>query len=384
MILSGRKNKKRKGRIDDILNKKKYTSKSKLKRDYLCDMMYRTLIRPLLFQVDPEKIHHIVFSLLGIQGKIPGVRQINKSIFGYHHPSLEKELFGLRFSNPVGLAAGFDKDAKLIDELGGLGFGFVEIGTLTPKPQSGNDKPRLFRLPQDQALINRMGFNNEGVQAAVARLKKRTSDVIVGGNIGKNKVTPNENALDDYGYCFETLYPYVDYFVINVSSPNTPGLRELQEKEPLRKLLEYVISLSRAKEKYKPVLLKIAPDLTPSQLDDILEILKITSTDGVIATNTTISREGLVTPEERLKEIGNGGLSGKPLSERSTEVIRYLRTYLGPGFPIIAVGGIMSPHDALEKLKAGADLLQLYTGFIYEGPSLIKRINKHIVHSSVL
>lgn len=346
--------------------------------------MYQSFIRPLLFLVDPEKIHHVVFSVLRLQGRIPGLRNISPSLFQYAHPSLEKEILGLRFKNPVGLAAGFDKDAKLIDELAGFGFGFIEIGTLTPKPQPGNDKPRLFRLPADKALINRMGFNNEGVQAAVERLRQRRSDVIVGGNIGKNKSTPNENAMDDYGKCFEALYEHVDYFVINVSSPNTPGLRELQEKEPLRNLLQYVVGLSRSREKYKPVLLKIAPDLSQSQLDDIVEILKDTGTDGVIATNTTISREGLTTPSETVARIGNGGLSGQPLRARSTEVIRYLRKHLGPDYPIIAAGGIMSPHDALEKLQAGADLIQLYTGFIYEGPSLIKRINKHIVHASIL
>lgn len=346
--------------------------------------MYQSFIRPLLFLIDPEKIHHLVFSFLRLQGSVPGLRGVSSSLFRYGHPSLEKTILGLRFKNPVGLAAGFDKDAKLIDELGNFGFGFIEIGTLTPKAQPGNDKPRLFRLPADKALINRMGFNNEGVQAAVERLKKRKSDIIVGGNIGKNKLTPNENAMDDYGKCFEALYPYVDYFVINVSSPNTPGLRELQEKEPLRNLLAYVVGLSRSREKHKPVLLKIAPDLSQSQLDDIIEILKATKTDGVIATNTTISREGLTTSPEVVAKIGNGGLSGLPLRARSSEVIRYLRNNLGNDYPIIAAGGIMSPHDALEKLQAGADLLQLYTGFIYEGPSLVKRINKHIVHSSIL
>lgn len=283
------------------------------------------------------------------------------------------------FKNPVGLAAGFDKDAKLIDELSTFGFGFIEIGTLTPKPQPGNDKPRLFRLPADQALINRMGFNNGGVVAAVERLKKRKSSVIVGGNIGKNKVTPNENALDDYALCMDALYPVVDYFVVNVSSPNTPGLRELQEKEPLRKLLSFVKSRMAANLKPKPVLLKIAPDLTVEQLDDVIEILKETKTDGVIATNTTISREGLATDKQTIEKIGAGGLSGKPLRNRSTEVIRYLRRELGPDYPIIAVGGIMSVQDALEKLDAGADLIQIYTGFVYEGPGFVKRILKALI-----
>jgi dihydroorotate dehydrogenase len=342
--------------------------------------MYKFLIRPLFFLIDPEKIHHFVIAVLRISGRIPGGKAILRFLFHFEHPQLERVIFGLKFKNPVGLAAGLDKDARIVDEMACLGYGFIEIGTLTPKPQPGNDKPRLFRLPQDQALINRMGFNNEGVAAAVERLRKRKSPVLVGGNIGKNKVTPNENAMDDYAYCFEALYPYVDYFVINVSSPNTPGLRELQEKEPLQKLLSHVITLSKQKEKYKPVLLKIAPDLSPSQLDDIVYILKQTKTDGVIATNTTIDRSDLVTPTAEVTAIGNGGLSGKPLTLRSTQVIAYLRNMLGKDFPIIGVGGIMTPADAVEKLKAGADLVQIYTGFIYEGPSVVKRINKDILN----
>ena len=342
--------------------------------------MYKWIIRPVLFLIDPEKIHHLVFRIIRVTGRIPGFEAFIKYFFAYKNQKLTRELFGLKFNNPVGLAAGFDKDAKLIDEMACFGFGFIEIGTLTPKAQPGNDKPRMFRLPDDQALVNRMGFNNGGVLAAVERLKKRKGAVIVGGNIGKNKVTPNEKAMDDYVYCFDALYPYVDYFVINVSSPNTPGLRELQEKEPLRKLLQDVIHLSQARKPYKPVLLKIAPDLTETQLADIVEILKETKTNGVIATNTTISREGLATDKGEIEAIGNGGLSGKPLTRRSTEVVRYLRKSLGKDFPIIAVGGIMSPADALEKLNAGADLIQLYTGFIYEGPGLVKRINRAIAN----
>lgn len=341
--------------------------------------MYKSFLRPILFLFAPESIHHFTFSFLNIIGKIPGVQSILKLVFGVNDKRLHKTLLGINFPNPVGLAAGFDKDARLIDELAAFGFGFIEIGTLTPKPQPGNEKPRLFRLPKDKGLINRMGFNNGGVQAAVARLKNRRSKVIVGGNIGKNKITPNEQAFEDYNTCFETLYPYVDYFVLNVSSPNTPGLRELQEKEPLRKLLSDVIALSKAKSKYKPVLLKIAPDLNEAQLIDVVEILKETKTDGVIATNTTISRAGLTTPESEIVAIGNGGLSGKPLAERATEVISFLRNQLGPDYPIIGVGGIMNAQDALEKLKAGADLVQIYTGFIYEGPGLIKAINKSLL-----
>lgn len=346
--------------------------------------MYKRIIRPLLFNIDAEIIHYRVFKWLKTCSKIPGIKGLLGLVFEIKHPKLQRQLLGLNFENPVGLAAGFDKDAKLIDELSTLGFGFIEIGTLTPQPQPGNEKPRLFRLPADQALINRMGFNNGGVNAAVERLKNRKSKIIVGGNIGKNKVTPNENAFDDYAKCIDALHPYVDYFVVNVSSPNTPGLRELQEKEPLKKLLADVKVLIQSKEKPKPVLLKIAPDLTPSQLDDIVTILQETKTDGVIATNTTISREGLFTGSHEIEGMGAGGLSGKPVREKSTEVIRYLRQQLGREYPIIGVGGIMTPEDAVEKIKAGADLIQIYTGFIYEGPGFTKQINKLIVNSNDL
>ncbi len=341
--------------------------------------MYKWFVRPLLFSIDPERIHHIVLRLLSVSGRIPGVKTLNRILFNYEHKALAREVFGIRFSNPVGLAAGLDKDARVIDEMAALGFGFVEIGTLTPQPQQGNDKPRLFRLPKDKALINRMGFNNEGVHAAARRLSRRTSKVIVGGNIGKNKTTPNEEALSDYIACFEVLDPYVDYFVVNVSSPNTPGLRELQEKEPLERLLLSVKALSMKSVKPKPILLKIAPDLNDHQLDDIVEILLATKTDGVIATNTTISRNHLVTSANEVTRMGSGGLSGQPLRDRSTEVIRYLRAKLGDAYPIIGVGGIMSPADAVEKIRAGANLIQLYTGFIYEGPGLVRRINRALV-----
>lgn len=343
--------------------------------------MYKLIIRPLLFLIDAEKVHHLVFRSLSFFGKVPGIKSLLGSIYRYKHTTLGTNILGLHFENPVGLAAGFDKDAKLIDELKCFGFGFIEIGTLTPKPQPGNDKPRLFRLRADQALINRMGFNNGGIDEAARRLQKRKSKVIVGGNIGKNKITPNENAIADYEACVNALHEHVDYFVVNVSSPNTPGLRELQEKEPLRKLMSDVKSLALSKPNPKPVLLKIAPDLTTTQLDDIVEILISTKTDGVIATNTTISRENLITPKSELDKIGNGGLSGKPVADRSNEVIRYLRTKFGAGYPIIGVGGIMTPEDALEKIKAGANLIQIYTGFIYEGPGFIKKINKALVKS---
>jgi len=342
--------------------------------------MYKFLIRPVLFLFDPEAIHHFTFRFLKIALSIPGVGVLVSSLYKESHPALKCKLFGLEFENPVGLAAGFDKDAKLIDALAVFGFGFIEIGTLTPKPQPGNDRPRLFRLLEDKAIINRMGFNNEGVEASVSRLRNRKSKVIVGGNIGKNKVTTNEAAYSDYAICLQTLDPYVDYFVVNVSSPNTPGLRALQEKEPLRKLMSDVKLLSLQQPKPKPVLLKIAPDLTNEQLDDIIDILKSTATDGVIATNTTISRDGLKASASVLGKIGNGGLSGKPLANRSTEVIQYLRQRLGPDFPIIGVGGIMSAQDAVNKIEAGANLVQIYTGFIYEGPALIGRINRALLN----
>ncbi len=341
--------------------------------------MYKTFLKPYLFRLDPEKAHYLTFDLLktGLRNGLG--RAIFRAAYKYKHPNLERTVFGIKFKNPVGLAAGLDKDAKVFNELGELGFGFIEIGTLTPKAQPGNDKPRLFRLPNDAALINRMGFNNEGVDAAVARLRKKRTDVIIGGNIGKNKVTPNEQATADYEYCFQALFDVVDYFVVNVSSPNTPNLRELQDKEPLKALLMRLQQLNNAKAKRKPLLLKIAPDLSDSQLDDIIDIVRETRIDGIVATNTTIAREPLSYSKNEIDAIGMGGLSGKPLTKRSTEVISYLKTKSGNAFPVIGVGGIHCPEDAIEKLKAGADLIQLYTGFIYEGPGLIKAINKAIV-----
>lgn len=336
--------------------------------------MYKQLIRPLFFCFDPEKIHHFTFSLVRITSKIPGFSAIYKSLYLVNDKRLETEVFGLKFKNPVGLAAGFDKDAKLYKELSNFGFGFIEIGTLTPKGQEGNPKKRLFRLKEDSAIINRMGFNNGGVLEAVERLKTNPG-VLIGGNIGKNKVTPNEEATSDYEICFDALYDYVDYFVVNVSSPNTPNLRELQDKEPLTQLLQTLQNKNLAKPKQKPILLKIAPDLTDEQLLDIIDIVKETKIAGVIATNTTIFREGL--QSENKTEMG--GLSGKPLTKRSTEVIRFLSQKSNKAFPIIGVGGIHTADDAIEKLEAGASLVQLYTGFIYEGPALVKAINQKIL-----
>ena len=341
--------------------------------------MYKSLIRPLLFKLDPEKVHYLITDFLNVGYKLPFAKSISKSLFQVQDPRLERELFGLKFPNPVGLAAGFDKDAKLVDDFSHLGFGFIEIGTLTPKPQPGNPKPRLFRLPADGAIINRMGFNNEGVDAAVERLRNRKSNIIVGGNIGKNKVTPNEQATSDYLYCFRALFDVVDYFVVNVSSPNTPDLRALQEKEPLQQLLMALQEENSKMPNPKPLLLKIAPDLNEPQLNDIIEIATSTRLSGIIATNTTISREGLSTPTQRVEEIGMGGLSGKPLTAHATEIIRYLRRNLPQEQKIIGVGGIMTAEDALEKLDAGADLVQLYTGFIYEGPALITQINRKLL-----
>lgn len=338
--------------------------------------MYKLLIRPILFWFDPEDVHHFSFSFIRFISKIPFVPGILKFIYEVKDNRLEREVFGLKFKNPVGLAAGFDKDAKCYQELSNFGFGFIEIGTLTPKPQVGNPKKRLFRLKQDSAIINRMGFNNGGIDAAVLRLKKNKG-VLIGGNIGKNKVTPNEDAVSDYLICFETLFDYVDYFVVNVSSPNTPNLRELQGKKPLTELLSKLETRNSEHKTKKPILLKIAPDLTNEQLLDIIDIVNETQIAGVIATNTTISRDGLQS-ENRI-EIG--GLSGKPLAKRSTEVIRFLSEKSNKAFPIIGVGGIHSAEDALEKLEAGASLVQLYTGFIYEGPKLVTEINKAILRS---
>lgn len=341
--------------------------------------LYSFFLKPLLFLFTPEKAHSLTVFSWRMVLKIPFLNTLLKNYFSFSPPSLQKKVFGISFKNPVGLAAGFDKDGKYFDDMAALGFGFIEIGTVTPKSQPGNEKPRLFRLPNDEALINRMGFNNDGVDAMVRRLKnQKNKNIIIGGNIGKNKNTPNENALDDYRICLEKLYDVVDYFVVNVSSPNTPGLRELQEKEPLSQLLKALVSDIQKKENHKPLLLKIAPDLTDSQLDDIIEIVLESGTSGIIATNTTISRAHLSTPTD---QIGAGGLSGKPLSERSTQVVRYIVQKSNGNIPVIGVGGIANGRDAEEKLAAGASLVQVYTGLIYEGPSLVRNINKYLSKS---
>jgi dihydroorotate dehydrogenase len=338
--------------------------------------MYKLLIRKFLFMFQPEMAHRLVVLLL----KIPLASKIMGLFYHYRHPALKRTVFGLTFENPVGLAAGLDKDAQIYNEMADLGFAFVEIGTVTPKAQPGNEKPRLFRLVRDEAIINRMGFNNKGSFYAANLLKKKhRPGLIIGGNIGKNKVTPNVDALKDYLSCFEVLYEHVDYFSVNVSSPNTPDLRALQDKKPLTEILSGLQEANRQKAKQKPILLKIAPDLNNTQLNDIVEIVQMTGIDGIIATNTTIGREGLTTSEETIAACGPGGLSGKPLNRRSTDVIRYLVNKSHGKIPVIGVGGIHSPEDAIEKLQAGACLVQLYTGFIYEGAGLIKRINKRIL-----
>ena len=343
--------------------------------------MYNSLVKPLLFRLDAERAHHLVFDNLRRAARMPGALAALRALYDYRHPSLERTVFGLHFVNPVGLAAGFDKDAVLTDELGALGFGFVEIGTVTPRPQPGNAAPRLFRLPQDAALLNRMGFNNDGAAAAAERLRRRSNRrLLIGGNIGKNKDTPNERAAADYLAAYEALADVVDYFVVNVSSPNTPGLRDLQEKKPLIELLQAVQARNLARPAPRPLLLKIAPDLSDAQLDDILEIARETRLAGLVATNTTVARPAtLRTPAATVAALGAGGLSGQPLRARATAVIRYLHERSHGELPIIGAGGIHSAQDALEKLAAGASLVQLYTGFIYEGPGLVRKINEALI-----
>ncbi|MBA6154939.1 quinone-dependent dihydroorotate dehydrogenase [Tenacibaculum sp. S7007] len=341
--------------------------------------MYKLIIRPIFFLFDPEKIHHFTFSLVKFLSKIPFVPSIFRGMYQVNDKKLERNLLGLTFKNPVGLAAGFDKNAVLYNELANFGFGFVEIGTVTPKGQVGNPKKRLFRLKDDKGIINRMGFNNEGLNTAIEQLKKNKGKIIIGGNIGKNTNTAPENYTEDYVECFKGLHPYVDYFVLNVSCPNVGSHAKLDDVEYLKELITEVQQLNNKESKQKPILLKIAPDLNNQQLDEIIDLVAETKIDGVIASNTSVNREGLKASEERLKEIGNGGLSGQPVKDRSTRVIKYLADNSNKAFPIIGVGGIHSEKDALDKLNAGADLVQIYTGFIYEGPSLIKRINKAIL-----
>ena len=341
--------------------------------------MYKLLIRPILFLFDPEKVHHFTFSMLKFAFKIPFVKSIVKSCFKVEHPSLKRELFGLTFDNPVGLGAGFDKNAVLYKELENFGFGFIEIGTVTPKPQEGNPKKRIFRLVDDQGIINRMGFNNHGVKEVSKRLKNRDSSLIIGGNIGKMTASNSDQYTDDYLACFKELHPNVDYFVLNVSCPNVGSMAKLQDKGFLIELISAVQNANNKFDIQKPILLKIAPDLNEVQLQEIIDIVAETKIDGVIASNTSTNRDGLKASEARLAEIGNGGLSGQPVKDRSTAVIRFLSEKSNKAFPIIGIGGIHSAQDALDKIEAGADLVQIYTGFIYEGPSLVKKINKALI-----
>ncbi len=343
--------------------------------------MYKTIVRPLLFKFYAEDVHSFVRICLRWFFYLPGAHWLAKQIFVINDTRLEREVFGLKFSNPVGIAAGFDKNANMFNELSELGFGHIEIGTVTPKAQAGNPKPRLFRLPKDKALINRMGFNNDGISAAVENLKKRKTKAVIGANLGKNTLTPNEKALDDYVAVFDGLYDYADYFVVNVSCPNISDLHELQDQEYLEAILDAVMTKNRAKPKMKPVLLKVSPDLNLRQLDEVISVVYKTGIHGLIATNTSIRRDGLKTDKEKLQKIANGGLSGKPIGNRSTQIIKYLNEKSNGEIPIIAVGGIFTAEDALEKLYAGASLVQVYTGFIYEGPFLAKRINKALLAS---
>ncbi|MDN3666793.1 quinone-dependent dihydroorotate dehydrogenase [Algibacter miyuki] len=341
--------------------------------------MYKQLLRPIFFSFDPEKIHHFTFSLVKFASKIPGFKSLFRSLYVVEDAKLERKVFGLTFKNPVGLAAGFDKNAVLYNELANFGFGFIEIGTVTPKGQEGNPKKRLFRLKDDQGIINRMGFNNEGLQTAIEQLKKNQGKLIIGGNIGKNTNTKPEDYTKDYLECFNGLHPYVDYFVLNVSCPNVGSHAKLNDKDYLEELIGAVQQANKTFETQKPIVLKIAPDLNETQLDEIIELVKTTHLDGVIASNTSMDRSGLKASEALLESIGNGGLSGQPVKDKSTQVIKYLSEKSDKSFPIIGVGGVHSAKDALEKIDAGADLVQIYTGFIYEGPSLIKQINKAIL-----
>jgi dihydroorotate dehydrogenase len=342
-------------------------------------MLYQNLLRPLFFHLEPEKAHYAAMNLLQTAWNTPGGRGTLRGLFEAEVPEwLGVDLLGLHFRHPLGLAAGFDKDARWIAPLGALGFSFIEVGTVTPRAQPGNPRPRIFRLPADQALINRLGFNNQGAEAAAARLKDRPEGLIIGGNIGRNKDTPNERATEDYRLAMRALHPVVDYFTVNVSSPNTPGLRELQDREPLTRLLETLQHDNRNNPQPRPILLKIAPDLTEHQLDDIAGLIRDTRTDGLVCTNTTLSREGLVTPSAAVQAAGAGGLSGEPLRRRSNEVIAAMRAALGPGLPIIGVGGVRNAGHVREKLQAGANLVQVYTGFIYEGPGMVRSILREL------
>ncbi|MBN1145062.1 MAG: quinone-dependent dihydroorotate dehydrogenase [Bacteroidales bacterium] len=343
--------------------------------------MYKTLFRPLFFLIDAEKVHHVVVFFVKLANRIPGVGLLLRKCFTYRHPVLVTRVAGLEFPGKVGMAAGFDKNADFYNDFSVFGFSFVEIGTVTPLAQPGNPKPRLFRLPADRALINRMGFNNKGLDHAVKQLQSPQRKVLVGGNMGKNTATSNTNAADDYLKCFEALYDVVDYFVVNVSCPNIKDLDKLQDTESLGDILNTIMTARAKKELKKPVFLKISPDLSLKHLDETLELYRKTGLDGIVATNTTTSRTGLITSKDRISEIGSGGLSGNPLKERALEMVRYICKQSGNSIPVIASGGILTPADALDMIRAGASLVQVYTGFIYEGPFVVRRIDKAIAKS---
>jgi dihydroorotate dehydrogenase len=341
--------------------------------------MYKSVIRPILFKFSPERIHHLTVVLIKFFFRIPGIKSLFASFFQLKSPALERNVCGLQFKNPVGLAAGFDKNATFYNEFSAFGFSHIEIGTVTPKGQPGNPKPRSFRIPKDKGLINRMGFNNKGLNACIEELSNKPHDLIIGGNIGKNTATPNDKAIGDYVQTFNGLYDHVDYFVVNLSCPNIKDLRELQNQDSTVAILTELNNIRKEKAARKPIFLKISPDLNNEQLDGVLETVRLTHIDGIVATNTTTSRNNLSTSKEKIEAIGNGGLSGAPLKERSTEIIRYLSEKSNGKLPIIGIGGIMSAQDAIDKLNAGAVLIQLYSGFIYEGPALVKRINKALL-----
>lgn len=340
--------------------------------------MYKRLLRPILFRFDPESIHHFITRILKVICRLPGGRAMLRAMFSYKDKSLEREVFGIRFPNPVGLAAGFDKNGDLTREMTALGFGFVEVGTVTPKPQPGNPKPRSFRLIKDKALINRMGFNNDGLENMVRNLRRRDEKIIIGANLGKNTLTPNEEAPADYLKLFRNLYQYVNYFVINVSCPNVESLTALQNHDSIMAILTPLFEFRRGQNDYRPILLKISPDLSDTQIDTMVDIMTETPLDGIVATNTTTSRKGLVTSRKTIEKIGKGGLSGAPLTERAIEVVERVYKKSEGRYPIIGVGGIMSPQDAQRMLDAGASLIQVYTGFIYDGPGFVGKICKYL------
>ena len=342
-------------------------------------IVFYRFFRPLLFLFPPEAMHGFVASMMRFIYDIPPLRALLRKMFTMKNPALEREFCGLKFSNPVGLAAGFDKNANLYQAFSMLGFSFIEIGTVTPKGQSGNPKPRSFRIVRDNALINRMGFNNKGVDAAVEQLKHKRPDIIIGGNIGKNTATPNDDAPADYLECFQKLYPYVDYFTVNVSCPNVANLSELQNISSLTGILTAVLTERDRQEYRKPVLVKISPDISLIHIDEILEIVEKMGVDGIVAINTTISRKGLNIKSKKIEQIGNGGLSGKPLTWRTLEIVNYIQQHTNGRLPVMGVGGIMTVDDAINLLNAGATLVQVYSGLIYEGPSLVKNINMAIL-----